>query len=289
MPLSPTRKDAFINTSPRLAKRQPKDKGVIPPRPATIQTETAKIVSQLENEITQKDAAIAAISSRVCQLEDELRRESLIVHRKHPVAKVQHVINDDGRQTSKVGRSGSIATSLVLEAIPSTIETPDESIAKKFINVFEQPFNNLSYMQSGKFGNDLITLSKSICAFLEMEPRCLFLQSPVYVIGDIHGNLEDLHFFADNIWKLGMELTAGKFLFLGDYVDRGAHGLECIAYLFGLKLLYPRKLHLLRGNHETRDVNGWEDYYKDKCFLFQCKVSAYTIMNCIPNNRSCVS
>jgi hypothetical protein len=35
------------------------------------------------------------------------------------------------------------------------------------------------------------------------------LQSPVYVIGDIHGNLEDLHFFADNVWKLGMDLTAG--------------------------------------------------------------------------------
>jgi hypothetical protein len=37
---------------------------------------------------------------------------------------------------------------------------------------------------------------------LEAEPRCVFLQSPVYVFGDIHGNLEDLNFFADNIWKV---------------------------------------------------------------------------------------
>lgn len=45
-----------------------------------------------------------------------------------------------------------------------------------------------------------------------------------------------MHFFADNIWKLGMNLTAGKFLFLGDYVDRGLLGLECLAYLFSLKV-----------------------------------------------------
>lgn len=45
-----------------------------------------------------------------------------------------------------------------------------------------------------------------------------------------------MHFFADNMWKLGMNLTAGKFLFLGDYVDRGLLGLECLAYLFALKV-----------------------------------------------------
>ena len=85
------------------------------------------------------------------------------------------------------------------------------------------------------------------------------------------GNLEDLHFFSDNIWKLGMDLTAGQFLFLGDYVDRGKSGLECIAYLLALKCLFPHKIFMLRGNHEVRDVNGWEEHYGDKSFLYQCK------------------
>eukprot|EP01041_Mallomonas_annulata_P004999 gene4999-10004_t len=274
MPLvSPTRDTKHVNMSPRVTKRQQHRTGYVAPSDnAKInEPETETVIISLENEITQKDAAIAAMSSRLCQLEDELRRESFIVHRKHPVAQVQNVVSDKGNQKVKVGRSGSIATSMVLEAIPESTRSAEEQIAEKFISVFDHPLDHLNYLQSAKFAHDIIKLCKNVSDILEMEPRCLFLQSPVYVFGDIHGNLEDLHFFADNIWKLGIELTAGKFLFLGDYVDRGANGLECIAYLFGVKLLHSRKLHLLRGNHETRDVNGWEEHYRDKSFLYQCK------------------
>jgi len=103
------------------------------------------------------------------------------------------------------------------------------------------------------------------------EPRCVFLQSPAYVFGDIHGNLEDLHFFSDNVWNLGMALTAGNFVFLGDYVDRGMSCLEVVAYLLAMKLMLPQKVFLLRGNHETRDVNGWEEHYGARSFIYQCR------------------
>ena len=63
----------------------------------------------------------------------------------------------------------------------------------------------------------------------------VFVAQPTVCFSTSHPE-QDLNFFSDNMWKLGMNVTAGRFLFLGDYVDRGMQGLECLAYLFSLKV-----------------------------------------------------
>mmetsp|Transcript_31005 Transcript_31005/g.95342 ORF Transcript_31005/g.95342 Transcript_31005/m.95342 type:complete len:308 (+) Transcript_31005:1-924(+) len=74
----------------------------------------------------------------------------------------------------------------------------------------------------------------------------------ITVCGDVHGQYYDLL----NIWKLNkVPSETNPYLFNGDFVDRGSFSVEVILILFSWKLLYPRHLHLARGNHETRNMN----------------------------------
>jgi len=72
------------------------------------------------------------------------------------------------------------------------------------------------------------------------------------VCGDVHGQFYDLC----NIFELkGFPDESNPFLFNGDFVDRGSFSIEVILTLFALKCLYPKHLHLMRGNHESISMN----------------------------------
>lgn len=93
-------------------------------------------------------------------------------------------------------------------------------------------------------------LLKNLCddakkVFLN-EYNVLKIEGDVIVVGDIHGSYHDLL----RILNFTESHTNFKVIFLGDYVDRGCFSLECITLLFSLKIKFPYKYFLLRGNHE---------------------------------------
>ncbi len=67
-----------------------------------------------------------------------------------------------------------------------------------------------------------------------------------YVIGDIHGCLEELTYLLEN---LPLE-DSDRLIFLGDYVDRGTDPKGVVSYLIERQHKEDQDLIFLKGNHE---------------------------------------
>lgn len=97
---------------------------------------------------------------------------------------------------------------------------------------------------------NLIESSKPI---FENEPQLVVQEIGSFlVVGDTHGDEES----TSNALRIA-EREGLKLLFLGDYVDRGPRQVENIARLLESKLSWIDSLIMLRGNHETVEMNRW--------------------------------
>jgi serine/threonine-protein phosphatase 4 catalytic subunit len=110
---------------------------------------------------------------------------------------------------------------------------------------------------------------KSLCAkareLLIEESNIQKVNAPVTVrpkqiCGDIHGQFYDMM----ELFKEGGDSPTTNYIFLGDFVDRGFNSVETWLLLLALKVRYPDRITLIRGNHESRQITQVYGFY-DEC------------------------
>ena len=103
----------------------------------------------------------------------------------------------------------------------------------------------------------LVSKAKEV---LSKEDNVQAVPAPVTICGDVHGQFHDLL----ELFKIGGKCPDTNYLFMGDYVDRGYHSIETLCLLLLLKIRYPTRIYLTRGNHESTEITQLYGFY-DEC------------------------
>jgi len=154
----------------------------------------------------------------------------------------------------------------------NTMELAESVIARMITVVGKDPGSNVPLPRE-----EVVALVMAAQKLFAAEPTLIDLDGACQVFGDIHGQYFDLlrlfELFgyprggAEGVTvdccrpQLGPDT---KFVFLGDYVDRGRYSVDCVCLIFALKIRFPDNVFVIRGNHEDEAMNSFFGFL-DEC------------------------
>lgn len=149
-----------------------------------------------------------------------------------------------------------------------------------------RPTGLLKLLFGDEYADTLMLFAKNAKLVLQKQPILAEADVPCKIFGDIHGQFRDLLLHLHAFGKPD-ESSKLSFVFNGDFVDRGAHQLETIGILLALKLRFPTKVWLVRGNHEDKGMN--QRYgFKQECSSRLGQGPGVKVFNCMHETFDCL-
>lgn len=224
-----------------------------PENPTAIQNANVAKIQHLWRWVKTK-ALLEDIIFRLIHKEMDLKKEGFAIFKAH----------DSDRETSRKSRSvlqqpqiPSIENHYFPIKSPITID--------HILRMVRDVCNNilLPYSAAWRVFTDALNLLGSLPNVTRLTPPAgarlvkgrWYQGGKTVVVGDLHGQLADLlHIMRE----CGMPSESTYYVFNGDFVDRGAQGVEVLLVLFTLLVAFPKYVALNRGNHECDYMN--EEY-----------------------------
>ncbi len=154
----------------------------------------------------------------------------------------------------------------------------NQRIFERYMNLFKEkggdiPLDKKSFARAWlgkKLLRDEIRDLIEVCEEMFSKEPSLIMENKnkVLFVGDTHGDFETSKLAFSSLIKGKVNCL----IFLGDYVDRGPKQIENITFLMIAKLLLPKKIFLLRGNHETPVVNSYYGFLSETKSFFDEEV-----------------
>ncbi|KAK9505508.1 hypothetical protein O3M35_009549 [Rhynocoris fuscipes] len=126
-----------------------------------------------------------------------------------------------------------------------------DKITQHFVNELMKFYRRHTYDSLHR--KTVYKILMNIKKVLKLMPSLIYVDmsaddDKITVCGDIHGQLHDLlHIFETN----GFPSAKNRYLFNGNFIGKGYSNVETALLLFSLKIVYPARLFLARGHHET--------------------------------------
>mmetsp|Transcript_9136 Transcript_9136/g.19509 ORF Transcript_9136/g.19509 Transcript_9136/m.19509 type:complete len:533 (+) Transcript_9136:176-1774(+) len=236
-------------------------------------------LQECEKAVREAAFAAAILSEEMVPLSDTFRAESVAIEKNYDGPHPMGELLEDAEKEGALFQPGQLPRDFVMSAVEYF--KSQKVIHKRYVAHL--------LISAKHYFENLPSLLEIPIPTVGPDVNDPTIAPRLTVCGDTHGQYYDVL----NIFDLnGFPSKSNPYLFNGDFVDRGSFSVEVILTFLLFKMSDPDCIHLLRGNHETKNMNkiyGFEGEvrakYDDKIFDLFLEVFSFLPLGAVVGGK----